>query len=92
MNKHTPGPWQLIKSIHPTTVLSSKGEGYSIASVYDPNRGSHATKESMANARLIAAAPDMLEALNMIITVHDMPSTVLRIAKEALISVQEKPK
>lgn len=51
MTNHTPGPW---------TVNGNKidGKGYHIASV-----NSHATTEGKANASLIAAAPDLLVAL-----------------------------
>ena len=49
--KHTPGPW---------TLEGGKvcGNGYYIATV-----NSHGTTEGRANATLIAAAPDLLEAL-----------------------------
>lgn len=50
--KHTPGPWHLVNG---TQIRSAK---HQIAKVW-MMRGS----EGVANARLIAAAPDLLEAL-----------------------------
>lgn len=48
--KHTPGPWKMNG---PTLV----GNGYNIGSV-----NSHRTTEGEANANLISAAPELLEA------------------------------
>jgi hypothetical protein len=59
---HTPGPWILSES---DSAASSFGiadaNGSSIASVGD-GRHDGAPEESAANARLIAAAPDLLDA------------------------------
>ena len=52
--KHTTGPW----SINGNKI---DGNGYHIASI-----NSHGTTEGKANARLIAAAPDLLAALEMV--------------------------
>ncbi|WP_395007312.1 hypothetical protein [Undibacterium sp.] len=51
MSNHTPGEW---------TINANKidGDGYHLASI-----NSHATTIGIANARLIAAAPGLLEAL-----------------------------
>ena len=49
--KHTPGTWS-IDGLHIV------GNGYSIAHI-----NSHRTTEGRANAHLIAAAPELLEAL-----------------------------
>jgi hypothetical protein len=67
--KHTPGPWVIDREVRPEYVCSihhvpEDGEGRKYLFVRgklghwpgDPI-------ENMANARLIAAAPDMLEAL-----------------------------
>src|SRR5690606_24171312 len=69
--QHTPGPWTL------ETVRTSSGLCHKVgpfpwkqgkenhACIYDdyPALGSDGTPELVANARLIAAAPDMLAAL-----------------------------
>lgn len=60
MNKHTPGPWE-IDSEQPSTVKKfTHGNRLSIATVH----GGYGEKtRRTANARLIAAAPELLEAL-----------------------------
>ena len=55
-SKHTPGPWR-VDANHPDYVLSATR---CVTIIY--GRPGNAT-EREANARLIAAAPDMLEAL-----------------------------
>lgn len=63
MVEHTPGPWEFDRDWH--RIPSITANGLLIASVPKkglPNRGSH-TAEQAANARLITAAPDLLEAL-----------------------------
>ena len=68
MNKHTPGPWEAGRSDMATIVdgVSSKwiyaGENYvAVAS----GLASEDWGVVMANARLIAAAPELLEALEL---------------------------
>jgi hypothetical protein len=63
--KHTPGPWCL----HPNA-LSHKAKAYvqdaaseHIATVIAPYDNDEGLRACVANARLIAAAPDLLEAL-----------------------------
>ena len=56
MNKHTPGPWTLHE-LDSTRILGKDG---AVANAYAP---SHLVTEADANARLIAAAPELLEAL-----------------------------
>lgn len=57
MTKHTPGPWQVDK----TYGLIMAGNEIEIAACH-AGRGADAE----ANARLIAAAPEMLDALEKI--------------------------
>jgi hypothetical protein len=59
MNKHTPGPWK------------TSNDGCDIEAIYGPNKedvlgicSMYADESSEANAALIAAAPELLEALN----------------------------
>jgi hypothetical protein len=56
--KHTPGPWKVIKNpnIHKIHFGMIDSEKCSIGSV------SYETENAEANAKLIAAAPDLLEA------------------------------
>lgn len=61
MNKHTPGPWKVARqNPSPTTgewMICGANPGY-LAEVRDCGSG-----DVQANARLIAAAPDLLAAL-----------------------------
>ena len=61
MSEHTPGPWSV--AVDRWWAVVSIGDYKTVASAAGPARG---FKEEAANARLIAAAPDMLEALEWI--------------------------
>lgn len=56
---HTPGPWRVALD---GSVIKA-GKSRSVAGTYGGNHKED--QEAFANARLIAAAPDMLEALEM---------------------------
>ena len=65
MTKHTPGKWEVGKhhgradGLPPHYMISQSGEMYDHAIVFSAEDGG----EGKANARLIAAAPAMYEAL-----------------------------
>jgi hypothetical protein len=59
---HTPGPWT-DESIGKDAMVSTHAEA-DRAMMIDCTRSGCRIKEDQANARLIAAAPDLLEALN----------------------------
>ena len=59
--KHTPGPWDL--DVRGYTFIVSGGIGYITRDVCRMDASTMAAFEQKANARLIAAAPDLLEAL-----------------------------
>jgi len=69
--KHTAGPWQVVEHSWCETSISAPNFDHGICCL-DIN---HATEESQAadealmaaNARLIAAAPDLLEALQLML-------------------------
>lgn len=65
MNKHTPGPWHFRAAIQEGQFVvrdrKSSGGFADIARVKGDKRSTLAQAE--ANARLIAAAPDLLDAL-----------------------------
>lgn len=63
MSKHTPGPWH-TQHVHPYThIKSDKNPMIAVVrSVLTDSR-----QEFEANAHLIAAAPEMLEALEMML-------------------------
>jgi len=70
MNTHTPGPWTTYNS-HGTTILrnwrigesnTTPGVTIPVATVANEDMG-RSPEEQYANARLIAAAPQLLDAL-----------------------------
>ena len=73
MSKHTPGPWEVVRHRAPEQEYSGlkvhrvgpieKGARYAVAQV---GLGRNRDPEDLANARLIAAAPEMLAALRAI--------------------------
>lgn len=58
--KHTPGPWE-VRHDDAEKVEANDGEGVAVMS-----GGHRGTVERAANARLIAAAPELLAALRII--------------------------
>lgn len=65
MNKHTPGPWAIDWNIGRLDIHSS---GPLIATVPRNVRDDEADRVAQQNARLIAAAPELLSALQAIVT------------------------
>lgn len=74
MSKHTKGPWTLLPAESDKDYLRIRGTQlggrYKVANVHQwryegmpDSIRQHDDAESMANARLIAAAPELLEAL-----------------------------
>ncbi len=60
---HTPGPWRAVKNAGTCYILPPFGnDDACITSVYVKGNGQNASK-NLANARLIAAAPELLVAL-----------------------------
>ena len=69
MSKHTPGPWEVAyQDKNGQSVV--KGEHIEVATCWHHCVGS-IEKEMHANARLIAAAPELLEALKEIVDAAD---------------------
>ena len=69
--KHTPGPWEWVKDKSDwggTWIFSGDTPVLDYAGC-----GSHDTEISDANAHLISAAPDMLEALREVVSEYDNP-------------------
>lgn len=67
--KHTPGPWQMSggRSRHDVYghMVGPDGYGVAIVAYSDRKPGEHTA--SLADARLIAAAPRLLEALKLLL-------------------------
>ena len=62
-SKHTPGPWRVAPEF-PDVILGSGGTGYQIRDM----DWSHPRPVLVADMRLIAAAPDMLAALENVLS------------------------
>jgi hypothetical protein len=93
--KHTPGPWELSNDHKPSPyVIRQVGRFGGLASVkfHGFNKTERAREEQAANARLIAAAPDLLDALEEAIEVvgswgDDGDPSWLERAKSAIAKV-----
>lgn len=73
MSEHTPGPWTLGKKEKGWQHIDSENlysPWYQLASVAFQNRN-YQHPESQANARLIAAAPCLLDALEQVLSSLD---------------------
>lgn len=78
--QHTPGPWTLIETPHEKIISSwhiRVGEHqiplHPYKRIWSEDRtqsGLVIDQQHMADARLIAAAPDLLEALQFVMTAH----------------------
>lgn len=73
-NQHSPGPWTVSnpKDPHYSRAVSS-GNGYADVAFC----GSFPLVQAQANARLIAAAPDLLAALLLIERICNLDNTIL---------------
>ena len=76
--KHTPGPWKVfnLSDAYPGIEAVNGGRRYTIvvygdADEYCGIRGD-SPETRLANAHLIAAAPDLLEALKALVNQHDV--------------------
>jgi len=102
MSKHTPGPWQVLPEECDKPYIRIRGTvlggRYKIANVITPSyEGVHEREavETRANARLIAAAPELLEALKAFVadwsddTGMSSPSyESVRLAREAIAKAE----
>jgi hypothetical protein len=67
----TPGPWECRKNCD--IISRSTGDWIGEVTLFEALNGCIGMKQSRANARLIAAAPDMYEALEMAILEYGKP-------------------
>lgn len=74
MSKHTPGPWSIFTDDKHKHNAGIEAENFSIVTIgyFDETPGiddsgvkGNTEEEALANAHLIAAAPDLLEALEL---------------------------
>jgi len=70
--KHTPGPWEI--SPKNEAIITGENGDVNIATMWEAfhldERTGERVEEAYANARLIAAAPDLLEALENLVFLH----------------------
>lgn len=66
ISKHTPGPWTLDDRGY-KYIVSKSGNGYITRDVCRLDGSTMAALAQEANARLIAAAPELLEALELLV-------------------------
>ena len=59
--KHTPGPWVVDPAVRQGFTVYAPKEGFIVGT--QDEEGRYGAIESEANARLIAAAPELLDAL-----------------------------
>lgn len=81
MTKHTPAPWAFMPGKdHHDNVFTVGRPHRRIASVF---AASEVDDENAANARVIAAAPDMLAALKMVLQHGRIDDSEIRMAQVA---------
>lgn len=85
MSKHTPGPWEVSCSVQ--VVGASPGNRCIVAQPFtDGTQGPVIAMEAqIANANLIAAAPDLLEALEELMKHYPYKTSI--IASNALFAI-----
>lgn len=69
MSKHTPGPWRYGRHIDGYRSIDADGWN-SLALVIEFDEDDNADPEGIANAFLIAAAPDLYEALEELLDIE----------------------
>ena len=63
MSKHTPGPWKIVGTIY-TSIKEISGPSFKVSAVlWATDLNEKDFQKRMADMCLIAAAPDLLEAL-----------------------------
>jgi predicted HD phosphohydrolase len=73
--KHTPGPWSTWEFDARSIAVGPDAGGLAVAEIVSTNAHGITTAQTeergAANARLIAAAPDLLHALRLMLREHD---------------------
>lgn len=87
---HTPGPWNVVK--HSQWYAVGLPEGRHICRTYQQST----TAQELANAHIIAAAPDLLAACRAVVSAGEWPAPQLilqmyQMAKDAIAKAEGKP-
>ena len=85
MSAHTPGTWKVVRSPQGTMVFARTGKVAIV--IHWP----FSIKVKEANAHLIAAAPDMLEALRDVIERTDITSEPRKVVLAAIAKATGEP-
>ena len=84
MSKHTPGPWrEAYRANHRYRIIGGEKE----TSICEIALWITDYEEQSANARLIAAAPDLLESLEALVFRSHLPPEDEWIEKDALAAI-----
>jgi hypothetical protein len=93
MNKYTPGPWKLNTTGGITWAVDAPPKHVAMMNFYkDGSERSVDEEESLANAQLISAAPDLLEALELVERAYVGDGIEMEVAIDACLLVIEKAK
>lgn len=85
MSKHTPGPWDYGWEIQPNGCPTVGHKGLMVCMVAHSAKDPDQKETALANANLIAAAPDLLEALeNLENDAGQMPDHAWQMVKSAI--------
>ena len=89
--KYTPKPWTLDTRGY-TFIVSKRGDGYITRDVCRMDGSTMAAFHQKGNARLIAAAPDLLEALQFVMVAHGEQLTLaFEMAQAAIAKATGEP-
>lgn len=98
MSAHTPGPWSFLEGEDGDTPTSGPltitgGNLDDLANVYsrDDATVSVPFEQAIANAALIASAPELLDALKGVVAVADRDTPEFRAARAAIAKAERSP-
>ena len=93
---HTPGPWRVSPSVEGMLCIfadvNHRQDGYLDACVCAVSAIMDKTEIDEANARLIAAAPELLEALERVVAIADRDTVEFNAAKAAIAKAKGETK
>lgn len=91
MRKHTPGPWGVIQTGERGGFLIPQSAARETAALDDDDHGIAAAEVAQADARLIAASPDMFNALTVLADVAESRGIPVDAARAALRKATGEP-
>jgi hypothetical protein len=84
MSKHTPGPWTANKPTQSNGRAEVHAGPMLVAQAFNWLLDAEGDEQCWADARLIAAAPDLLEALKAVVRVADRKTDEFDAARAAI--------